>query len=142
MDTSLSQGTPVAGSGDILTPGSKGGCAHSDFASALHRELRTFVADGLPSVELAAEIAGTSVRTLQRRLRTVGLSYSELLEQIRREAAFRMVRNPEVKLIDVAMELGFSDPAHFTRAFRRWAGMPPSQYRREYLEFGTLAETG
>jgi hypothetical protein len=41
-----------------------------------------------------------------------------------------LLENPDVKLIEVAFELGYSDPAHFTRAFRRWAGVAPREFRQ------------
>jgi AraC-like DNA-binding protein len=41
------------------------------------------------------------------------------------------LRRPDLKLIDVALESGYQDPANFTRAFRRWAGVSPTDYRRK-----------
>lgn len=105
--------------------------APKDFVPALRLALEAYLPEGVPSVELAAEIAGTSVRTLQRRLASEGLSYSELIDGLRRDRAMALVTDKSVKLIDVAQALGFSDQAHFTRAFKRWTGMTPSTFRRE-----------
>ena len=86
--------------------------------------------DGPPRIESVARAARCSARTLQRRLREAGLTYSGLLEEVRLEIAARMLEEAGKKVIDIALDLGYSDQANFTRAFRRWAGVPPSEYRR------------
>ena len=83
-----------------------------------------------PSIEVAAEAAGLSVRTLQRRLALEGLNYSELVEQARFQIATQLLEDADVKVTDVAFDLGYSDVAHFSRAFHRWAGVSPRAYRR------------
>jgi AraC-like DNA-binding protein len=51
------------------------------------------------------------------------------LDQARFEVAAELIEFSDRQLTDVGFEVGYSDPAHFTRAFRRWAGMAPRQYR-------------
>jgi AraC-like DNA-binding protein len=41
-----------------------------------------------------------------------------------------LLRDPDVRIVDVSAELGYTDSANFTRAFRRWAGVPPLAFRR------------
>jgi AraC-like DNA-binding protein len=82
-----------------------------------------------PTINYAAQRVGIPVRTLQRRLRESGLSYSELVEQTRCELACRLLDRPGAKAADVARALGYTDPSSFSRAFRRWTGMSPSAYR-------------
>jgi AraC-like DNA-binding protein len=103
----------------------------TDFLSSLKLLLKTYLPDRSPTIQLAAEISGTSVRTLQRRLAAVGLSYSDVLDHVRFEAAAHMLRNPDIKMIEVAYELGYRDPSSFSRAFRRLAGISPREYRRQ-----------
>jgi len=86
--------------------------------------------DGPPTIESVARAARCSVRTVQRRLREAGLTYTGLLEEVRLEIAARMLEEAEKKVRDIAFDLGYSDQANFTRAFRRWAGVSPSAYRR------------
>jgi AraC-like DNA-binding protein len=77
----------------------------------------------------AAESIGTSVRTLQRKLNYLGLNYSMLLDQARRELASQLLLESDKKIIDLAYELGYEDPSHFARAFRRMTGESPRDYR-------------
>jgi AraC-like DNA-binding protein len=80
---------------------------------------------------------GTSPRSLQRKLAEVGTSYSQIVQELRYTAATGMLRDPGTRVIDVAFSLGYEDPAHFTRFFRRVAGITPRSYRR-LLREGTF----
>jgi len=82
-----------------------------------------------PDIQLAADITGQSVRTLQRHLARKGVTFPELLDQIRLQRAMRLIEDNGVRLGDVALDVRYSDSAHFNRAFRRWTGISPSQYR-------------
>ena len=101
-----------------------------DFAGSLRQVIGTLLAEGCPTVWCAAEIVGLHVRTLQRRLDREGVSYRKLVDQARLEAASRSLSDPDVTVTELAFDLGYSDVAHFTRAFRRWVGVSPRQYRR------------
>lgn len=101
-----------------------------DFTRSLKLALRAYLRDGHPSVHLAAEIAGTSVRTLQRGFEESGLTYSDLVQQVRFEAAAELLEDPGTKIIDIALEVGFEDPSHFARAFRKISGVTPREYRQ------------
>jgi len=74
------------------------------------------------------------MRTFQRRLEQEGLTYQRLVDQVRFQAAAELLGNRSVKMIEIALELGYSDAAHFTRAFRRWTGVEPSEFRRLCLK--------
>jgi len=100
-----------------------------DFVSSLKSILRPYLPDGYPKVELAAEIAGLSVRTLQRRLAEQGLSYSALVKHLRYEAASQLLKNSDIRMIDAANELGWGSHSTFTRAFSDIAGISPSEFR-------------
>ena len=107
-----------------------------DLSSSLLLALQAYLCDGHPPIQLAAELAGTSVRTLQRQLRESGLSYTELLRRARFEAAARLFTDPDAKVVDIAYALGYEDPSHFARAFRRMVGISPREFctlrRRAY----------
>jgi AraC-like DNA-binding protein len=103
------------------------------FIHALKRTLREHAADGYPGIDAAAKIMGTSVRTLQRALAKAGVTYSKVVEYARFEAAAEMLTNPAPKIIEIAYTLGYEDPSHFSRAFRRIAGQSPREFRLSRL---------
>lgn len=101
-----------------------------DFIASLNALIASHIRRGPLPVHVVAEIAGVSVRTLQRRLGQRGSNYSQLVEQARYRAATKLLRRPEARVTETAFELGYSDVAHFTRAFKRMAGVSPGEYRR------------
>lgn len=101
-----------------------------DLAGSLRLVLRAYLPDGSPTIDKAAKLAGTSVRTLQRRLREQNTSYAELIEGLRHDVALYLLRDPHRLAFEISQELGYRDPAIFTRAFRRWTGQTPSEFRR------------
>lgn len=100
-----------------------------DFPASLKKALRSYLGDGCPDVKLAADIAGTSVRTLQRKLKHYGVSYSDLVQQTQFESATELLKNPDIRTLDIAYAVGYEDPSNFARAFRRIAGVSPREYR-------------
>jgi AraC-like DNA-binding protein len=69
-------------------------------------------------------------RTLQRRLASDGTSFASLLDEVRRELAVELLGAPRTSAADVAFALGFGDQTAFHRAFLRWTGSTPGEYRR------------
>lgn len=82
-----------------------------------------------PLEAIARELA-MSPRTLKRRLADEGASYSALLEERRKLQSFELLRS-DLSVDQVAEQLGYSDAANFTRAFRRWTGKTPRQFRSD-----------
>ena len=80
--------------------------------------------------ELAAEL-GVHVRTLQRRLGEQGLTYSQLVDDVRQKLAASYIRDPSLSLGEVAFLLGFSEQSNFQKSFKRWFGETPGRYRRQ-----------
>jgi AraC-like DNA-binding protein len=100
------------------------------FVSLLRLMIQPYLDEGRIDVAFVAEMAGVSTRTLQRRLKQSGNSYSQIVQEARFELARSCLEDPSMKIIDVAMMAGYENPQHFTRAFRRFNGVTPSQYRR------------
>jgi AraC-like DNA-binding protein len=73
---------------------------------------------------------GLSARTLHRRLAEAGTSFEKLLDETRRELAAEYVRRTDYSVGEVAYLLGFAETSSFNRAFRRWTGKSPSEFRR------------
>jgi AraC-like DNA-binding protein len=105
----------------------------ADFVGSLREVIVTYLPGRHAKIEAAAAAAGMSVRSLQRRLASEGLTFSQLVDEVRLEMAVPQLRDPDIRLTDIALCLGYSDPAHFTRAFGRWAGVSPSEYRAHQL---------
>jgi AraC-like DNA-binding protein len=100
-----------------------------DLASSLSQLLRPYLSQGPPTVQLSAHLGDMSVRSLQRHLANEGTSYREVVQHAKFEAARELLKQPGVKITDIAYETGFTSPPHFTRFFRRIAGVSPSDYR-------------
>ena len=85
---------------------------------------------GDPSLEHVAEQLAMTPRTLQRKLHEIGTSHNELLDQMRRQLAMRYLREREMAICEVAYLLGFSESSSFHRAFKRWTGVTPKEFRK------------
>ncbi len=96
-------------------------------------QVKTQIVDQLPSGGLNERtIAGAlnlSLRTLQRKLNELGTSYKALLDEARRDLASGYIQDPSYSISEITYLLGFSEPSNFSRAFKRWYGESPSQYR-------------
>jgi AraC-like DNA-binding protein len=77
----------------------------------------------------AAERFHMSVRSLQRRLTDEDLSWKALLEKTRRTLVERHLALPGTTITQLAFMLGFSDVSAFSRAFKKWYGVSPTQFR-------------
>ena len=85
--------------------------------------------DGEPGVSRVAARMKMSVRTLSRSLAAEGTTYRAILNQLRAEMASRHLANPRMSIAETAFLLGFSELSAFYRAFRRWTGQTPAQFR-------------
>lgn len=83
-----------------------------------------------PSLEAVAEGLGMASWTLRRKLRDEGTSFQTLLDESRRDLALAYMKDVGLSLGEIAYILGFSTPGAFQRAFKRWAGLTPGEYRR------------
>jgi AraC-like DNA-binding protein len=82
-----------------------------------------------PTVDKIADEMRMSPRTLQRRLEAVGTTYQELLDEVRRQSARRLLSNTDLDAGEVAFLLGFEELNSFTRAFHTWEGTTPTRWR-------------
>lgn len=82
---------------------------------------------------MVADKLNLSGRTLQRRLAEQGTSFKHLLQTTRKALAEQYIHDNSLALTEIAYLLGFSEQSNFTRAFRRWFGRTPSQYRSELI---------
>lgn len=106
----------------------------TDFPGSVALLSRLFMGDEQPLLESIASVMGISVRTLQRRLSDQGMDFSSILERARFERAEALLADPSISIVSITLELGYSDVSSFSRAFRRWTGIPPAEYRRTRLQ--------
>jgi AraC-like DNA-binding protein len=102
----------------------------TDLISALREILGNYVTEEYLSIDLIADLAGLTSRSLQRAIKARGTSYRDLLNDARRDYALEKLRQPDVGIHQIANYLGYREAGHFTRAFKRWTGMTPSEYRK------------
>jgi AraC-like DNA-binding protein len=96
----------------------------------VRRSLYRRLARGEADLSGVAKEALCSSRTLQARLRAENTSFADLLDEVRRELALKYVANAHLRLVEIPLLLQFSEPSPFFRAFRRWTGITPAEYRR------------
>ncbi|MEH6588117.1 MAG: AraC family transcriptional regulator [Halioglobus sp.] len=85
--------------------------------------------DGPPNQQQIAEALHVSNRTLQRKLKDEGTSFMDLLQDTRLQLARKYLRHPNRSVVETAYLLGFSEPSTFSRAFKRWTGTAPADFR-------------
>jgi AraC-like DNA-binding protein len=103
--------------------------AGTGIASEVRRALASGVAAGATSMSTIARRFAMSERTLHRRLAADGVSYQDLLEDVRKAAAGRYLDESTLAIGEIAYLLGYSEPAAFHRAFKRWYATTPEHFR-------------
>ena len=96
--------------------------------------IRARLEQGEVRIEDVAQSLGLSVRTLQSRLEGTGLNYRQVVDRVRHTLALAYLGDMNVSLVDVSAMLGFASQSSFNRAFMRWAGMAPGEYRRTKVQ--------
>ena len=104
-----------------------------DIAGQLKRKLADLMARGEANADAACSALRLSRRTLQRRLKAERTSFQKILTEVRAELAINYLRDARLRLMEIAMLLGFSNISSFTTAFKSWYDMPPAQYRQKLL---------
>lgn len=84
-----------------------------------------------PDLDSAAQALHTSGRSLRRHLSRMGTSYQQVLDEVRKKLALQYLTTTHLPLYEIAYLLGFNDPSNFRRAFKKWTGKLPSDYRTE-----------
>jgi AraC-like DNA-binding protein len=102
----------------------------------LRKVLQSYVTEPNLSLELVADIAGMTPRSLQRLLKAHGISYRGLVNDARRNYALDRLASENTSVAKIATNLGYRDAGHFTRAFKRWTGTTPSGYRNGIAKSG------
>ena len=101
----------------------------SDVVSRCRAAVLEHLSSGEASAQDTAKQLHMSSRTLQRKLAEANTTYVQLVDDTRRDLALRYIEDPRRSVTDITFSLGFSQPSAFTRAFKRWTGLSPSEYR-------------
>ena len=104
-----------------------------DIAVQVKSKLIASLSSGHATQDSIAVALNMSTRNLQRRLQQEGTSFKHLLEETRKDLSRQYIKNSNLSLNEITFMLGFSEPASFTRAFKRWTGHSPSEYRLSRL---------
>lgn len=99
--------------------------------SAVRRVVITLMMHEKPTIDRVARKLQLSERTLHRRLKEAGTTYSELLDQCRLRQAKQLLGATDAKLYEIAEATGYKDPSSFSRAFFRWTGDTPRRFRKQ-----------
>lgn len=94
------------------------------------KEISGSLSEGVPPLSLVAAQLGMSDRTLQRRLAQSGIAYQDLVANARRNLAENLLHNTDFALAEISFLTGFADQSSFSRAFKRWHGQTPANFRR------------
>lgn len=97
----------------------------------LMRHVSQALQHGLPQAADVARMMGMSERTLYRRLSDEGLTYRDVLQQAQSQLARELLTSSDRSIAEIAFLTGFSEQSAFSRAFKRWAGLAPAQYRQK-----------
>jgi AraC-like DNA-binding protein len=104
--------------------------ASGELVERLRSVIVRMLRDGEPTVAGASRRLALSSRTLQRRLREGGITFQQVVDDVRRASALRWLEDPAISISEVAFLLGFTKPSAFHRAFKRWTHTTPGDYRR------------
>ena len=100
----------------------------SAFTREVERTIEPILASGPVRIEEVARALGLSRQTLYRRLKAEGVTFEALLDGLRKRLAMKLIGDEGVPVKEAAWRLGFSDPAAFSRAFKRWTGRSPRDF--------------
>lgn len=102
-----------------------------DLPSQVYTKLIELLPSGDCSRERVASSLNMSASVFHEKLKKAGTSYQQLLDQTRMELAEKYINQDDISLSEVAYLLGFTDSSNFSRAFKRWLGVSPREYRNK-----------
>ena len=107
--------------------------SQDSFEECLLLAITPYIGEKQLNTKLLSEISGMSFRTIQRRLSESDTNYSEVLKKARFQKAQILLSETDEGISEISLMLGYGNISAFSRAFKRWAGIPPIEYRMRYL---------
>ncbi len=105
--------------------------AGSKLVFDVEKLIKDALPSGIPSIQFIADHLGMSNRTLTRRLSAAGVSYRNLIQKTQEDLAKQLLKNVSRSIAEIAFETGFSEQSAFNRAFKRWTGLSPIEFRKQ-----------
>ena len=102
----------------------------TDVVGQVQEVVVNYFVHGEPDREIVASELNLSPRTLQRRLKEQNSSVKRTVDSTRHQLSISYLEQKHLSVKEVAYSLGFNDPSNFSRAFRRWEGITPKEYRK------------
>ena len=102
----------------------------TDIVGLVREVVANYLVHGEPDGEIVADELNLSPRTLQRRLNEQNSSVKKIVDSTRHQLSVSYLGQKHLSVKEVAYSLGFNDPSNFSRAFRRWEGITPKEYRK------------
>ncbi|HHQ14630.1 MAG TPA: AraC family transcriptional regulator [Chromatiales bacterium] len=134
LETTLPGDNPeLANCNDIVAERYLASLNQTRISSEVRKLLVEMLPSGTATETAIAQRMHRSTSTLQRQLHAEGTNFKQLREETRRALAEEYIREHALSLSQIAYLLGFSDQSNFSRAFRRWTGMAPREYRGQTL---------
>ncbi|MQA54523.1 helix-turn-helix domain-containing protein [Pseudomonas sp. MC042] len=106
--------------------------ARPDMVAEVRAQVRDLLGEGYPCLEQVAHNLRMPSWTIQRRLGESGLTFSSLVDTVRQELALYYLQQSTLPISELALALGYSEISAFSRAFRRWYGVSPIQWRQAH----------
>jgi AraC-like DNA-binding protein len=110
-------------------------------AARVRKTLRALPMAGWPGADQMAARLHVAEATMRRRLKQEGHTYQSIKDDLRRDIAIGELQSGERTIADIASAVGFAEPSAFHRAFRKWTGMRPGDYRPARADFTQRAES-
>jgi len=108
---------------------------HEDFVDLFQKLLhQCLTSQHCSAANLSAQL-GIHERTMHRRLKFHGTSFSHELEQIRYTISRQLLSETNESLLNIALSIGYSHTGAFSQAFKQWSGKSPTQWRKEFIKY-------
>jgi AraC-like DNA-binding protein len=101
-----------------------------DIVKCVEHLIRLALLEGRPRVDWVARKMELSGRSLQRHLSTRNTTFETVMDRVLTRHSMTFLEQGEISITELALQLGYADPSHFVRAFRRWTGQTPGEFRR------------
>ena len=108
--------------------------SENGFSEIVRQSLVKLIKPEFPTINQVAAHLNMSVRTLQRKLKTEGVTFQKMLNELRNELAVSYLKRGDLSIKEISYLLNYSEPSTFVRSFKSWSGSTPFLYRKQISE--------